>query len=217
MLTLAEEIVLLMLDDEGGKFLYVPEHSLRAALAGAVLMELAFRGKIDADPDSLFILDTMSTEDGMLDSILKQIAAEAERHDCSYWIQYLGREAYRIQQVALQRLCDAGILRAEDKSFLWVFKSRRYPVRDDLAEKEVKQRIMALLFSDEIPDPRDIAIVGLAESCRLFERMFSRSEYERVRGRIEEIGRLELISQTISKVIREIEFQLGQATAIGPM
>lgn len=217
MLTLAEEILLLVLDDESGKFTHVPEHSFRYALSGAVLMDLAFLGKIDADPDTLFVIDSKPTGDEILDTLLKPLSESNEKRDCSYWVQYFGRDAFKIQNLALQRLCDSGILTREDKLILWMFKSRRYPIRDGFAEKEVKQRIMTLLFNEDIPDPRDIAIVGLADACRLFERIFSRPEYEKVKDRIAEIGKLELISQSLSKVVREIEFQLAQATAIGPM
>ena len=41
MLRLAEEIMLLILDDESGEFARVPRWSLRCALSGGVLMDLA--------------------------------------------------------------------------------------------------------------------------------------------------------------------------------
>ncbi len=217
MLTLAEEIVLLVLDDSSGKFVHVPEHSFRYALSGAVLMELAFLDKVDTDPEKLFVLDSDPTGDDLLDPVLKHLAEAAEHRDVSFWIQYFGRDADNIRKLALRRLCDAGVLKVEDDLFLWVFKTRRYPNRDGFAKKEVKQRIVSLLFSNDIPDPRDIAIIGLADACRIFQRLFSRQEYERVRDRIAEIRQLELIGQTVSKAVREIELQLAQASAIGPM
>ena len=39
---------------------------------------------------------------------------------------------------------------------MWVFHERRYPIIDNKAVQEVKLRIMGVLFSDEIPDVRDI-------------------------------------------------------------
>ena len=41
MLRFAEEIILILLDDEDGKFVNVPRWSLNYALAGGVLMDLA--------------------------------------------------------------------------------------------------------------------------------------------------------------------------------
>jgi len=217
LLSLAEEVILLVLDEKSGKFIHVPEYAFRYALSGAVLMDLAFKGKIDADTESLFVVDTSPTGDDVLDMVFESIKDEEESHNCSYWIEYLGRDALNIQAMALQRLCEAGILKQEEKLIFWVFKSRRYPTIDGYPEKEVKQRIMSLLFSDEIPDPRDTAIVALADTCRIFETMFSRHEHEKVKNRILEIGKLELISQSLSQIVREIEFQLAQASSIGPM
>ena len=216
-MSLAEEIILLTLDEKSGKFIQVPEYAFRYALSGATLMDLAFKGRIDTDTDSLFIINNSPTGDDVLDMVFQLIKEEKENKNCRYWIEYLGRESQNIQMMTLERLCDAGILKQEEKLVFWVFKSRRYPTIDGYPEKEVKQRIMALLFSDEIPDPRDIAIVAMADTCRIFETMFSRQEYEKIKNKILEIGKLELISQNLSKVVREIEFQLAQASTIGPM
>lgn len=53
MLTFAEEIVLLILDDETGKLANAGSPSVNHALAGAVLMDLALRSKIDTDLEKL--------------------------------------------------------------------------------------------------------------------------------------------------------------------
>ena len=47
MLGLVEETILLLLRDEGGSFVRRPTSSMRFAIAGAVLMELADANRID--------------------------------------------------------------------------------------------------------------------------------------------------------------------------
>ena len=54
---------------------------------------------------------------------------------------------------------------------MWVFHERRYPIIDNKAVQEVKLRIMGVLFSDEIPDVRDIVIISLADACGIFGRV----------------------------------------------
>ena len=44
--------MLLLLDDEGGRFARVPSWALDYALAGGVLMDLALENRIDTDPDN---------------------------------------------------------------------------------------------------------------------------------------------------------------------
>ena len=56
MLRFAEEIILLLLDDDG-RFARLPSWSLNYALAGGVLMDLALENRIDTDLESLVLLD----------------------------------------------------------------------------------------------------------------------------------------------------------------
>ena len=72
--------------------------------------------------------------------------------------------------------------RSEEGRFLWVFRSRRYPIVDGKAEREVKLRIMGVLLSDEIPDPRDIAIIGLCDACGILDHMMAPRELAQARA-----------------------------------
>ena len=61
---------------------------------------------------------------------------------------------------------------------MWVFQTRRYPVIDNKTVREVKLRIMGVLFSDEIPDARDIVIISLSDVCGIFRGILSSSGIE---------------------------------------
>ena len=217
MLTFAEEIMLLLLEDESGRFVYVPEHSVNYVLSGAVLMELALMGKIDTDLNKLTVIDSDPTGDELLDPTLRRLAEADEQHDARYWVEFCQQDAMVIRQRALDRLCEAGILKREDNRFLWVFKSRRYPTCDGKAEREVKLRIMSILFSDNIPDPRDIAIIGLVDACGIFRHLLSQREHKGAHDRIAQIRKMDLIGQAVTAAVREIELQLAQAMAVAPM
>jgi len=75
-LRFAEEILLLALDDETGKLHAVPEGSLRLAIAGGLIMELAFAGIVDTDDKHLDVLSRQTTGDALLDDVLAQIPEE---------------------------------------------------------------------------------------------------------------------------------------------
>ena len=153
MLRFAEEIMLLLLDDQDGSFLPIPEWSMQCALAGAVLMDLALEDRIDTDLDSLILVDKAPTGDPLLDPTLERIAAASgDVHGARYWVESTASYADEIREGALARLVENGVLNREEDRFLWVFRSRRYPTIDGRAEREVKLRIMGVLLSDEIPD-----------------------------------------------------------------
>ncbi len=153
MLRFAEEIILLLLNDEDGRFATVPNWSLDYALDGGVLMDLALENRIDTDLEKLVLIDSTPVGDSLLDPTLASIAAGEER-DARTWVELTAGRAQALREEALARLIANGILESRDDRFLWVFQSRRYPTIDGKAEREVKLRIMEVLFSDEIPDPR---------------------------------------------------------------
>ena len=208
MLRFVEEITLLMLHDDDGRFANVPSWSLNYALAGGVLMDLALENRIDTDLEHLILVDATPTGDSLLDPTLADIAA-GEKHDARYWVEQTAERAEAIQQGALTRLIDVGILEQQEGRFLWVFRSRRYPMIDGKAEREVKLRIMEVLFSDQIPDPRDVVIICLADACGLFKELLSRRELEQAAARIEQVRKLDLIGQAMSQAIRDIEVSVA--------
>jgi golgi phosphoprotein 3 len=205
MLTLAEELLLLSHDEKTGHFHNMDD--AMPALAGAVLMELALRDRIDTDLDQLMLIDATPTGEPVLDIILARVAAEPGTHNTDDWIDFLKHNGQEIHDAALERLIERGILRREESRLLWVFGARRYPMLESAEQQEVKLRIVNLLTSDEIPDARDVVIVALAQSCGLLERIFSPDELARLQPRIDQIVRLDLIGQAVRAAIEHLRAQ----------
>ena len=179
-------------------------------------MDLALENRIDTDLEHLTLVDSTPIGDSRLDPTLAEIAAD-ETRDPRYWVERVAQRAPEIRAEALRRLIDGGILEQQDDRFLWVFRSRRYPMVDGKAEREVKLRIMGILFSDEIPAPRDVVIICLVDACRIFREMLSKRELEQVTPRIEQVRKLDLIGQAMSQAIRDIEVWITTAQIEGRM
>jgi hypothetical protein len=218
MLTFHEEIMVLLLHDENGTFLPVSEHTLNRALTGAVLMDLAFANRIDTDPERLVVIDSTPTGDPLLDRILARIAGDGSA-DSRTWIETLSAEeasakqAGTIRATALDKLVERGVLERREEKFLWVFRSRRYPTVDGKVEQEVKKRIADVLFSDEIPDPRDVALICLVDSCNILQTIFSKGEIDRVKPRIEQLRKMDPIGREMAGAIADIERAIAIAAA----
>ena len=208
MLRFAEEILLLLLRDDGGRFVAIPGIALDNALAGGVLMDLALENRIDTDTQELILVDPTPVGDSLLDPTLVAIAA-GERRDARYWVGQTALRAAEIRERALSRLVERGILERHDGRLLWVFRSRRYPLVDGEAEREVKLRILGVLLSDEIPSPRDIVIIGLAEACGILRELLPKGDYENARERIDQVRKLDLIGQATSRAVNDIEMWLA--------
>ena len=208
-LRFAEEIMLLLLHDHEGRFVRVPGWSLDYALAGGVLMDLALLNRIDTDLTHLILIDDAPTGDPLLDATLADIAKSEDGRDARFWVERTAGYAEEIRERALGRLIERGILERRDDRFLWVFRSRRYPVVDGRAEREVKLRIMGVLFSDDIPEPRDVVIICLADACGILKELLSRREHEQAASRIEQVRKLDLIGQAMSQAISDIELSVA--------
>ena len=88
-LSLPEELILMLLNEENGYFHQVPGWDLNCAVAGAVLAELSLLSRIDTDMESLFLVDKTETGDPALDPILKEIASEPLQRTTQFWIERL--------------------------------------------------------------------------------------------------------------------------------
>ena len=216
MLRFAEELLLLTLDDENGRFARVPDRLMRYALAGGVLMDLALENRIDTDLKNLILVDSTPLQDSLLDPTLADIAEADDTRDARFWVERTALRADTIREEALNRLVERGILKREEDRFMWVFQARRYPIVDNTAEREVKLRIMEVLFSDQIPGPRDVVIIGLAHACDIFKEILSTRELARVSERIDQVRKLDLIGQAMSQAITDIELSLALAVQMMP-
>ncbi len=206
--SLIEELLLLTLEDSGGEFDEVPEVYLTCGIAGGALMELSLKGRVDSDLTELWAADTTPTGDAILDQVLAEIAAEPARLDPKAWIVRLAPKATAMREAALARLCDRGILMRRDERFLWVLHDRRYPVVAGQERPEAKRRILELLFNDDIPDPEDAALIGLANACFVFERIFTPAQLKEVKPRIEMLSRLDLIGGALVETARKLNLEI---------
>jgi len=171
-------------------------------------MDLAMENRIDTDLENLILVDSTPVGDSLLDPTLAEIAA-GEEQGTRHWMERTVERADDIHQKALARLVERGILEQQEKRFLWAFRARRYPLVDGRAEREVKLRIMEVLFSDEIPDPRDIMLICLVDACGIFNELLSKHELSNAADRIAQVRQMDLIGQATTQAIRDIEFSIA--------
>ena len=210
-ITLLEELLLLTLEDGGGEFDRVPELQLACGVAGAALLDLALRGRIDSDLHALWVVNPTPTGDPILDDVLAEVAAATGRQSARAWTQRLAIRSAALRARALQQLCERGILRSQEAGFVWGLAERRYPLVAGQERPEAKRRILTLLFNDDIPDAADVALTALADACKVFERILSPSEMARATPRIRQIASLDLIGRDITRAAIELGQTLRKA------
>ena len=203
-LSLPEELILMLLNEENGYFHQVPGWALNCAIVGATLAELSLQSRIDTDMDSLFLVDRNATGDATLDPILSEIAGDPVRRNAQYWIERLAPHAESIIDSILNRLVDLKVLEFHEGEF-WTlsrtaWQTELYTGSDEgTAAEFVKTRIGKVILANEIPAPRDVIIIALINTCDVFRFILPLdSEAEE---RIQLICKMDLIGRSIAEAV----------------
>ncbi|MCY4397943.1 MAG: cytochrome P450 [Gemmatimonadetes bacterium] len=203
-LSLVDELILMLLDEKAGYFHQVPGWQLNCAVVGGVLAELSFRSRLDSDLTSLFVVDPAETGDPVLDPILREIVDAPGQRTARYWIERLASRAESVIEMTLAGLVERGILQHHEGEF-WtlaptVLHGQQYGTSaEGTPDQFIRARIGKLLFTDEIPDPRDVVIVCLVNTCDVFRLIFELDE--KAEERIEDICQMDLIGRSIADAV----------------
>ena len=191
-LSFAEDFCLLMLDDASGSLYPLQGRTMDFGFAAAILLELAQHNRIETEPDSLSVVDASPIGDPVADPVLAQVASSERSGSPEYWVQRIGLQSgLQIAETSLDRLVERGILEQIPGDLFFptaeVARSRRYPEATGRGVDEVRVRVMRALFSGEVPDSWDADLIGLAEACGVFRLILSTAEFDKIRGRIEQM------------------------------
>lgn len=161
---LAEDLLLLLLDDESG----TPQWglSIDTVLGGALLSELALEdfarlGEKDGFWNSAKVFPNPATapEDPLLAAGVR-IIAEKER-SANALVTKLGKG---LREQLNERLASAEILQRGEQRVLGIFPRTVWPAVDVAHEREVRQALTAALVQGASPAPRTAALIALLHS-----------------------------------------------------
>ena len=205
-LTLPEELILMLLNEENGYFHQVPGWDLNCAFAGAVLAELSLLSRIDTDMESLFLVDGRETGNPILDPTLREIAQESEQRSTQYWIERLATQAEEVIDLTLERLVEMEILEHHDGGF-WTLARTAWQAElsgrsvEGSVGQFVKTRIVMAVFNNEIPTPRDAIIISLVNTCDVFRFIFELDD--ETEERIGFICNMDVIGRSIANAVAQ--------------
>ena len=197
-ITLVEEGLLLLHHEEP-----LNSYSLHIVLAGAVLMELAIRNRADCGLDSFTVIDSNPTGDPILDRYFQQISAKDTQQEVKFWLKDIADDGKQLVKLGFNGLIERGILGKTEKRLLWVLKTKTYPTLDSSVEHNAKLRLMKIIYNDDMPDSRDVAIFSLLDHCDLFRALLPPAEVTRLQTKIRNISQLNPIGIEASSLISE--------------
>jgi hypothetical protein len=215
MQTLAEDLLLLALDDDQGAVSWQRSTALPFGLGGALLTDLALQGRIDSADKKIVVGDPSPTGDELLDAALETIRASTKRRDAEHWVKKLGGRKGLRHELA-RRLVARGILREQERTFLWVFHDPRFPTSDPGPESAVRGRVRDLALAGAEPDPRTLLLLSLANACSLADGLFSREERTRAKRRIKDLVEGEQFGTAVAKAVASATALVAAVAATAP-
>jgi len=154
--TLAEDLLLLLLEDETGR-LITDGTSTDNALAGAVLVDLVNAGRVRAEGKKLHVMDTSSLDEPVLEDGLARMSEKAPMHP-QRAVELLDRH---VRQNVLDRLVARGLVRREKSKVLGLFPRSKWPAVDSAHEDAIRAKLTEVLVDGAEPDARSGALISL--------------------------------------------------------
>ncbi|MBN3323375.1 GLP3L protein, partial [Atractosteus spatula] len=195
-LTLMEEVLLLGIKDKEGYTSFWND-SISAGLRGAILIELALRGRIQLQPQAMrkkklldrkvLLKSDAPTGDVLLDEALKHIKVTEPPETVQSWIELLTdltwnplKLHYQLRNVRerlAKSLVEKGILTTEKQNFL-LFDMTTHPVTNATEKQRLVKRVQESLLERWVNDAhrmdrRLLALIMLASASDVLENVFT--------------------------------------------
>ena len=201
MTLIAEDLLLLLLDDQSGK----PNTGhLDLALGGAVLVDLALEGLVEvASHGSLLGSAKLRRAPGAMagDRILAgALGAVAENKPAQKLVVKVGKG---LLDPLAERQRRRGVLDRREEKVLGLVTRTRWPSRDPSRKEAIRRGLVVILVQGGRPDARSAALIGLLLAVHRLHRTISHPDASArtVKKRAKEVAEESWASPTIKDAV----------------
>jgi hypothetical protein len=209
---IAEDLLLLLLDDESGK---VPSSdTAETALGGAVLAELAILGAVTIGERTSrwkapkVTVTGPAPEDRVLADALETIA-EKERAPQDL-VNRLGKG---LIDTLGDRMAERGILERKESRLFGLLPRTRWPAVDSTHEQEVRQTLDSVLVQYTTPDDRTGALVAVLVAIDKAHKVVHGLSNREVKKRAKEVAAGDWAAKAVKDAIAETYAAIGVVLA----
>ncbi len=177
MYTLFEEFLILAIHEDKGTFIKSVGDRLKPGLSGAILAELALRGKIQAsDNHRLQLIDDNPTQEEILNEALGHLKGSERERKFGYWINILGQKIEKLPRRISDCLVQMGILMQEEDHLQWMVPSPLQAEVKASTKYWTVRRLRGVALAQEEAQRQDIVLLSLLRACDLLDLVFLRDE-----------------------------------------
>ena len=220
---IAEEFLLLCLDEESGRRL-AGSDKVDPALSAALLAELALAERISVTGDDegwsrrrrLQVVSLTPTDDPELDRAL-QAVVESEGRRLGDLVSPMSRRRLSkgLRDRLLERLVAAGVLDRQQGTVFGLIPQTSWPTRDRRAEDEVRRRLHSALVAGETPSERTVTLVALLQATGLVTKVLDVTDRKALRQKAKELSEGDWAARAVKQAIDEATAAITAASAGG--
>lgn len=211
MLTLAEKLLLIALDDQTGKMNMNASQSISYGLAGAIIMELTMEGYLEYKDSKLYIRQNVDCKDELLHDCLHYL------HDKFYGktpklqrvVQTLGMHIswHKKHLPFIERLIEKGILTKDEQKVLFFFTKNVYPSTNSGKEDSIREKVRKAVLSngEEEVEEHIFCLIGLLKACQLDKQLFTKEEYKQAKGTINAMMKSSPHGKAVSETVQAMQ------------
>ena len=214
-LLLAEEILLLALDDTKGTT--AAGSMFVNAMGGAILSELVMMGAVQVAEDkkkTTTAVSGASVADPLHAEALQLIITAKKAKGAAHWVQKFAA-LKDLRNRTARGLVSRGVLHEETGTVLKIFKRTIFPEADGGPERELMARLEAAIFADSpTVAQRTVVIIALARAAGMLEGAFDKKRLKGRKDRLEKLTSGELVGEATAEVIAAIRTAVMVATMV---
>jgi Golgi phosphoprotein 3 (GPP34) len=211
-MTLAEELLLVALDDAKGDDTANWGSGIEAGLAGAILLELALAGCVHPEDGKLAAAECDVPGDPLAARAYEFVRAEEKPRDAKHWVGRLKKELNPMRGKVAERLVERGVLGEEKRKLLGLFSATAYPERDPGPERRLREDLAGVLVTGRDPTAHEAMLVSLLHANDLVKRVVPKDDRKAARKRATEIAKGENVGAAVSRVVND--FDVATMTAV---
>lgn len=216
---IAEDLLLLLLDDKTGRPL-VDGTKLSRVLAGAVLLELALPGAVRVAEKSgqvrtgrLIAEKAAVPVDLLTDPIVMSALDLIERKPITpkRAVQKLERG---LRAQVLDRLSDKRLVRREQGRVLGLFPTTNWPSTDPGYEDALRRPLGQALLDGAAPQDRTVAIISLLAAVDAAHKQFPDADRRAIRKRAKKIAEGEWAGKAVRQAVDSVNAAIMAAVVV---
>lgn len=184
---LAEDLLLLALDDEKGTVPMDVQSFLDLGLAGAMIADLAALERLHLEKnfwgEKLSVVDASPAGHVLLDQAMAAMVAKPDK-SVGWWVHRLPRALGGLRTRLLDELVTKGTLQRREQRILLLFHREVYPEHNKLVERDIRQRMDAVVLHGRAPEPHMLWLLQMAAACRIVDTIYPFRQRGEVKKRI---------------------------------